>query len=300
MPSVRSIRTGIDPAGILPYQRTFVRDITSRYSLLSQYAVRAITVRDVFGLVPVKVFAVDDMLLPGHRLYEPYADDDKIDAFLEWVEEMEALKGIELTGNKGQWVEAHIRSAYNKGVRLARLDIKSLGRNVPSTNPLSSATADSVHLERAATIFTNTWNNIKSLTEEANARISRILAKGLLENKSPKQIAEWVRFALTYMKNNPMANLPWTGQSIRQRAELIALTEVSRAHHYAMVQEYRNAGIENVMFRVETMHDSKVCSKCSSLEGIKFTLNEAEGLVPVHPRCRCRMYPVVISEQSGS
>jgi hypothetical protein len=43
----------------------------------------------------------------------------------------------------------------------------------------------------------------------------------------------------------------------------------------------------------QTAGDSRVCPQCASLQGTRYTIAEARGVVPVHPRCRCAWKPVV-------
>jgi SPP1 gp7 family putative phage head morphogenesis protein len=42
-----------------------------------------------------------------------------------------------------------------------------------------------------------------------------------------------------------------------------------------------------------TADDNKVCPKCRQLEGNVYTIDEARGIIPVHPNCRCAWNPVV-------
>ena len=76
----------------------------------------------------------------------------------------------------------------------------------------------------------------------------------------------------------------------QQRAEMIAITERSRAFNTGKLQTYMDYGVQLV--DVFTMHDEKVCQQCIDLENNNpYTIQEAEGLLPVHPRCRCVYKP---------
>lgn len=73
----------------------------------------------------------------------------------------------------------------------------------------------------------------------------------------------------------------------QQRARMIATTERSRAYNTGILQTYQNYGVQLVS--VITMHDSKVCQECIEIEqNNPYTIEEAQGLLPVHPHCRCR------------
>lgn len=82
----------------------------------------------------------------------------------------------------------------------------------------------------------------------------------------------------------------------RQRAELIASTEVTRAYAEGNRQAWAEAGIvEKREWR--TAADERVCPICGPLHKQQAGLNEAfEGGIdnpPAHPRCRCWIVPVI-------
>lgn len=82
----------------------------------------------------------------------------------------------------------------------------------------------------------------------------------------------------------------------KQRAELIASTEVTRAYAEGNKQAWQAAGIvEKREWR--TAADERVCPICGPLHGQQAGLNDAfEGGVdnpPAHPRCRCWIVPVI-------
>ena len=76
----------------------------------------------------------------------------------------------------------------------------------------------------------------------------------------------------------------------QQRAEMIAVTERSRAYNTGKLQTYQNYGVQLV--NVVTMHDERVCQDCIDIErNNPYTIQEAQNLLPVHPRCRCEYEP---------
>jgi len=74
-----------------------------------------------------------------------------------------------------------------------------------------------------------------------------------------------------------------------RRAMMLARSELIRAYATAELQEFRNWGVMGVTGEAEFRDagDDRVCEICSSLNGKRFTLDEAEGIIPVHPSCRC-------------
>jgi SPP1 gp7 family putative phage head morphogenesis protein len=74
---------------------------------------------------------------------------------------------------------------------------------------------------------------------------------------------------------------------------MLARSETIRAYAESTLAEFRNWGVEGVtaLAEFQTAHDDRVCPKCSHLEGVVYTLDEASGIIPVHPNCRCYWLP---------
>ena len=75
------------------------------------------------------------------------------------------------------------------------------------------------------------------------------------------------------------------------RALRIARTETIQAQAEGELQGYEEAGVEEVEFF--TALDERVCPDCEGLHGQRFPINEAHGIITVHPNCRCNWLPVV-------
>ena len=81
------------------------------------------------------------------------------------------------------------------------------------------------------------------------------------------------------------------------RSELLARTEVVRAHHIAAIQQYEEFGMDGVKVSAEwiTARDGRVCNICAPLDfqttGKVWSLDEIKNKIPVHPLCRCAALP---------
>jgi SPP1 gp7 family putative phage head morphogenesis protein len=73
-------------------------------------------------------------------------------------------------------------------------------------------------------------------------------------------------------------------------ADRIARTELSHIQNTAAKQRYEDYGIKE--YQVWADKDERRCKVCGDLHKKKFNINEASP-VPVHPRCRCSIIPVV-------
>jgi SPP1 gp7 family putative phage head morphogenesis protein len=126
-------------------------------------------------------------------------------------------------------------------------------------------------------------------------QISQVLAQGMIDGDGPALLA---RKLIAVIEGRGMGTLGVTDTLGRfipaaTRANMLARTEIIRAHHLATIQEYRNWGVEGVFVMAEwmTAGDDRVCDKCNSLQGQIFTLDEIEGMIPAHPNCRCIALP---------
>lgn len=74
------------------------------------------------------------------------------------------------------------------------------------------------------------------------------------------------------------------------RADSLVKTEMAHIQTQAAQQRYKDAGITE--FEVWADEDERRCDVCGKLHEKRFSINERVP-VPVHPRCRCCIVPVV-------
>lgn len=72
------------------------------------------------------------------------------------------------------------------------------------------------------------------------------------------------------------------------RMEMIARTEVLRAHNQGRMKFHRQAGITKLEWM--TMEDERTCPVCGALDGKQFDIDKFPN-VPAHPNCRCLALP---------
>lgn len=71
----------------------------------------------------------------------------------------------------------------------------------------------------------------------------------------------------------------------KNRADMIVRTEMAFAYNVALLRTYREMGVEYVEWL--SVLDNRTCQKCAERHGNIFPLAEVEGMLPLHPRCRC-------------
>lgn len=153
------------------------------------------------------------------------------------------------------------------------------------------------HMDRVGVLFTRVYNDLKGITEQMDAQISRILAQGMIDGDGPALIARKLIAVINGEGIDKLGIRDTLGRFIpaMRRAEMLARTEMIRAYHLATIQEYRNWGVLGIKVLGEwkTAGDDRVCEECASLEGKVFTLDEIEPMIPVHPLCRCLALPYI-------
>lgn len=298
-----------DPTRTLTIRNNFVREARRRFRQVQRLITESVVTNDALGLVerPRTILqGLQAEALPP-KAFEFATNPQKAQQFMEWLAHVDDLTILEIpegqtrrvVGNVA-WANTHIESAHKQGIKRARQEMKKaklpagvIGPTDPGS--ISAAFLTPVHADRAGLIFTRTYSDLKGITDQMEADISRVLAQGLAEGRGPRDIARALNHQIE-STGQTLAITDSAGRRIKaiQRATVLARTEVIRAHHIATINEYREAGVEGVIVQAEfsTAGDDRVCPQCAGLEGDVFTLDAAEGIIPVHAQCRCIMIPV--------
>jgi len=80
-------------------------------------------------------------------------------------------------------------------------------------------------------------------------------------------------------------------------ATTVARTETARGFIEGKLNGYRQTGVVKKVEFVVTP-DERLCPSCAILEGAQFKINDAGGIIPVHPSCRCTFIPVIELDES--
>jgi HK97 family phage portal protein len=76
------------------------------------------------------------------------------------------------------------------------------------------------------------------------------------------------------------------------RAERIARTETMMAAAQGTIDGYKDSGVVSKT-EFYTAMDERTCDDCNSMHKEIFPLDDSEGVLPLHPNCRCVWLPVV-------
>lgn len=292
-----------DPTRTSPIVRGWNAEMKRRVAAFVKELREVIAKNNDYGLGGMKTNA---------QQYAYLTSADKLVTFRKWVDDrlryhmLDMMDGPTKLTQAGQWwANKYLQSAYKKGMVRAGQEMKARGfkeyQRVGYGQPMfteeqwvSGAILAPTHADRVALIYSRTFESMKGITEQMAKRMSDTLADGMVAGDDPYAVAK------------TMADE--TGMGLT-RARMISRTETIRAHHVGSVNTYREAGLEGVEVQAElatvagdtgdyeALH---VCKVCQALEKQTkenpMTLDQVEGLIPVHPNCRCVAIPRVMNE----
>ena len=292
-----------DPSRTLVLRDSFVRAMRKRFKTLMFNIQKAIVEQDCFGLTAPTVQAA----LPFYRQFDFPRTADKVQAFMDWVQTQvdEGLLDIRMfpqvaNAIESAWTNMFIYDSYKRGVMRARSEMKKKGYSVPTIDAsggIEAVMGAPFHIDAVGVLFTRAFSQLKGITAAMDTQISIVLAQGLIDGDNPTFLARKLFAVINGTGAGDLGITDSLGRFIpaMRRAETLARTEIIRAHHTAMMQEYESWHIEELDLVAEfiTAGDLRVCSECEALErGNPYTWKEAQNMVPVHPNCRCVVIPI--------
>lgn len=155
---------------------------------------------------------------------------------------------------------------------------------------LKSAFGSPVGKERVEQLASRSFDDLKNVTSDMSTRMSRTLLEGLVDGSHPNDIAKRLSKDIDISQG---------------RAEMIARTEIIRAHAEGQLDAMQAMGVAEVGVQVEwlTARDDAVCPRCAAMEGVVMPIEQAHNRIPMHPNCRCSftaagdvLYPKPVGE----
>lgn len=289
-----------DPTRTTTLRNLFSRQMRVRFDRLKRQIYDAVVTKDGFGMQEhITVFQITP------RQFNFPTSKKKIEEFMKWLEtqinkELLTTMYMPQLGRAlaEEWTNMYILDSYKRGVIRARTEMRNAGYDVPTieqSGGIDIIMQTPIHLDRVGILYARVFEDLKGITKAMSSQISRVLAQGMIDGDNPRVIARKLLKVITG-EGKDLAITDSLGRFIpaKRRAEMLARTEIIRAHHKGAIQEMRNWGIEGVHVLAEfrTAGDERVCEQCGSMQGNTYTLDEAENLIPVHPMCRCCVIPV--------
>lgn len=268
----------VDPTHTTRLRASFIAEINRRFREITKAIEQLVAEGDAFGLSP-RVSA-------NRGEFQFGTDAEKVRSFMRWLKRLEREhiltieEGEAVTSSRRAWSSKYVQSAYQKGIADAANKLRGAGAEV-GKSWVEDAFFRPVHADRIGIIYTRTYEELRDITRTMDRQISGVLARGLAEGRNPLQIARRINERVRKVG--------------RTRARVLARTEVINAHAESTLNAYEEAGVQGVEAEAEftTAGDSRVCPQCEALEGNVYTINDARGVIPVHPQCRCAWLPVI-------
>lgn len=300
-----------DPTRTTTLRQAFVVEMNRRFKHIAKLVTKTVVENDVFGLEETNLHIMATPP-PTYRAFAFLTKAEKIKAFLKWLREIEDAVILEMrtealygTLTEVPWFGMYLAKAFEQGSKRAQDEMKRAGLTVTLNDPITGMVYfNPVSVEKIMLIYTRAFTDLQGITATMDEQISRILAQGLIDGRGPIELARMINSAIIGSGESLGMDVSYinkAGKQVtyfmpgRRRAEILARTEVIRSHHLATIAEYRAWEVEGVYVLAEfvTAGDLRVCPTCASLQNTIWTLDEAEGLVPQHPSCRCCVIPFV-------
>ncbi|MCE5314616.1 MAG: minor capsid protein [Armatimonadota bacterium] len=128
---------------------------------------------------------------------------------------------------------------------------------------------------------------VGDIGRELESGIKRTILSGITSGKSVRDI---VRDMGTVIENKD--SFRNAGSKVftkaQYRMEMIARTEVLRAHNQGRIKFHKQVGVQKLEWM--TMDDERMCPVCGELDGKQFDIDRLPN-IPSHPQCRCVLLP---------
>lgn len=278
-----------DPTRTSRLRRLMMQDLNARLRRLSKAIYNLIVVEDVFGID--NPFILMNAAAPGR--WRARSTQEQAELFRQWLEDEMGVEFLNATSEDDWWLK-YIDQAFKQGANRSFDDVhrRGDGSNEENAALLAGARANffnvgfgfPVTLAKVKLLAGRVLTELKGITQAMAQKIMRELVDGFIRGDSPRKIAANIDKVVTSLG--------------RARANAIARTEIVRAFVEGQLDAMEALGVKevNVMVEWSTAGDNKVCPLCANMEGVVLTIDEARGLIPRHPNCRCAFMPANVGE----
>ena len=274
-----------DPTRTTQIRRRFIADMTRRIAAVRR-AIRLFFVTDSLAMLEDGKVGPTVNLAP-RSTYAFTSDATKLSDFNVWLGEQTDANLLTIEPATGQpWSTTYVKSSYRKGAVRAYIDAHKAELTGPSdiyegdqSRFLESAFTQGEMLSKLELVGTRTFEELKGVSATMSQQLNRTLAEGLANGWNPNKTAREMFKRIGVLE--------------RTRFRTIARTETIRAHAEGQLDSFELNGVKEVGAMVEwsTAGDERVCEECLGMEAEVFTIDEARGLIPLHPNCRCAWLP---------
>lgn len=270
------LRTDPTKTGMIRQQ--FMADLTRRFKKFKRSVREFLVEKDALGFKERPQFVIN----VEPRQFEFATSPDKLKAFNDWVDQQ--IKENILSINPAGYVS----SAYKRGLLNSYISAKASDPGLFEENGqknlenfLQSAFNAPEALQKVQFLATRSYEQLKGVTAQMAADMNRILSQGMLDGSSVTQIAKQLEEKVDTLT--------------AVRAMTLARTETVAAHAEGQLDGFERLGVKDLGVKAEwlTAGDLRVCPLCLANEGKIFSIEDARGMIPLHPNCRCSWTPYI-------
>lgn len=289
----------VDPTHTASLRNLFARKMRVQFRTMLSQIKFAVVTKDIFE--HNQDIQTNAIQLPSMDMLKAMNDPERIQAFLNGLKMQQAQGILEYrmypVNNTfyNPWTDIYLDEAWKTGARRAIQELLIAGmitdeRKAQLLPLLDGSTSSS----KAQLVYSNAYSELVRIVEDANSKIGISLHQGLLEGFNKNQLFSNISAIIKGPTNDWTRKVFGMYVPSQTRAEILAKTEIVKAHHVSMIEQFRMQGLEEVSFWAEwhTMEDEKVCHQCEAMNGRVFTLSEIENMIPLHPLCRCIAIPI--------
>lgn len=274
-----------DPSRTTMIRKNFEADIRRRFRKLANEVWLFLVEQDALGLSEriSTVSSITKVFNASPKQYAFLSDPDKLTAFNRWFQqqvEADILSVPPGTPPGQPWTAKYVESAYKRGQLNAYFASKNnVFGQLSEQQFLRSSFLQPETVNKIRLLATRAFEGMKGISAQMGSRMNTILAQGLADGSGAIDLAKQMSSQINTMLNS--------------RALVIARTEIMNAHAEGQLDAFEELGVDElgVMAEWSTAGDERVCPRCADMEGKLFTVEEARGLIPLHPNCRCSWIP---------
>lgn len=282
----------LDPTKTGAIRRAWMAQVRKRFSVLRKEVLDFMNTKDALGLKP-RVNPITGNAAPTPRQYEFLTSAQKVQAFRTWLQGQINAGILELPAGANPatpWTSQYLISAYRKGLASAYQNTPAGKKGAifgTSTEQafVTTAFASPETTTKIALLGTRAFENMRGVTDTMASKLNQILAQGMADGSGPLAIARDMVDQIDFSMS---------------RALTVARTETIYAHAEGQIDAFEALGVKKLGVEMEfsTAGDDYVCPICASMEGQVYTTEEARGIIPVHPNCRCSWIPYLGDDDS--
>ena len=175
------------------------------------------------------------------------------------------------------WYDDALEDAYRAGITDAREQATTALRTSLPDIPADTRLQRPAHAGRLRTLRDEQAQLWRRLTTDLNGDVAQNARQALTENASLDDVVDTLDDRITHLG--------------KHRAQLIGDHEAARAYHSGTLSEYELLGADEARLDANwtTAGDTNVCARCrSGPVDNPYRIENAHGLLPHHPHCRCR------------